>query len=60
MYSLRRLRAIVMNGTRELEPHVIHDRLQASSVPVTLADCRTCLDPCEEGRASRQRLSDNV
>lgn len=36
----------------ELEPHVIHDQLQASSVPVTMADCRTCLDPCEEGHES--------
>ena len=47
MNSLRRLREMMLGS--ELEPHVIYDQLRASSVPVTLADCRTCLDPCEEG-----------
>jgi hypothetical protein len=45
--------------TAELEPKVIHGKLEDSSVPVTLADCRTCLEPCEEGDTSRRRLSDN-
>lgn len=34
----------------ELDPDVIRAQLQAAAVPVTLADCRTCSDPCEEGK----------
>ncbi|GLB33574.1 putative sucrase/ferredoxin-like protein [Lyophyllum shimeji] len=50
MYSLRRLQAMVLGY--EQDPDTIRSQLEAASVPVTSADCRTCSDPCEEGHES--------
>lgn len=47
MYNLRRLQALVMG--HEVNTSVLHTQLEASSVPVSLADCRTCADPCDLG-----------
>ncbi|RDB23227.1 Altered inheritance of mitochondria protein 32 [Hypsizygus marmoreus] len=47
MFSLRGLRAMVLG--HELDPDALRAQLQASAVPVTTSDCRTCSDPCEEG-----------
>lgn len=48
MFSLRRLQSVVLGY--EQDPDIIRDQLQAASVPVTAADCRTCSNPCEEGQ----------
>ncbi|KAJ7045912.1 Sucrase/ferredoxin-like-domain-containing protein [Mycena alexandri] len=47
MSSLRRLRAWAFS--HELNPDNIRAQLDASAVPVSYADCRTCADPCEDG-----------
>ncbi|KAJ6627957.1 Sucrase/ferredoxin-like-domain-containing protein [Mycena sp. CBHHK59/15] len=49
MSSLRRLRAWAFS--HELNPDNIRAKLSASAVPVSLADCRTCSNPCEDGHS---------
>ncbi|KAJ7717628.1 Sucrase/ferredoxin-like-domain-containing protein [Mycena maculata] len=49
MSSLRKLKAWVLS--HELNTDNIRDRLTASAVPVSTADCRVCSDPCEDGHA---------
>ncbi|KAF8897308.1 Sucrase/ferredoxin-like-domain-containing protein [Infundibulicybe gibba] len=36
----------------ELNTNVIHNQLEASAVPVSTVDCRSCPNPCDEGHES--------
>jgi hypothetical protein len=35
----------------------IHAELEAAGVPVSFADCRTCPDPCEDGKKTLSSIS---
>jgi hypothetical protein len=35
----------------------IHAELEAAGVPVSFADCRTCPDPCEDGKKALFSIS---
>lgn len=50
MLGLGLLHSIIFD--REQDPEVIKEQLEAASVPVTVADCRTCANPCDEEHAS--------
>ncbi|KAF8916766.1 Sucrase/ferredoxin-like-domain-containing protein [Mucidula mucida] len=47
MFALRRGLALVLGQDNTLQG--LHAELEASSVPVTYAQCRACPDPCDEG-----------
>lgn len=47
MFALRRGLALVLGQDNSLPR--LHDELEASSVPLTYAQCRACPDPCDEG-----------
>jgi hypothetical protein len=57
MSGLRKLKAWVLK--HELNPDNIREQLGASGVPVSTADCRTCADPCEDGRCATQLKANN-
>lgn len=53
MYSFRRLQAIILGHDDDCdhdhEKDALCSTLRASDVPVSLADCRSCSDPCDLG-----------
>lgn len=53
MYSFRKLQAIVLGHADDCdhdhEKDALCSTLKASDVPVSLADCRSCSDPCDLG-----------
>lgn len=64
MYSFRKLQAIILGHDDDCdhdhEKDALCSTLRASDVPVSLADCRSCSDPCDLGiLANLLLLSDN-
>ncbi|KAK0490735.1 Sucrase/ferredoxin-like-domain-containing protein [Armillaria novae-zelandiae] len=53
MFALRRVAALVLG--QDNSPQGLHAELEASAVPVTNAQCRSCPDPCDEGQISSSR-----
>lgn len=50
-HGIRRLQAMLLG--HNVSPEKLYAELEASSIPVSTADCRTCQDPCDEGACSR-------
>jgi len=48
MNRLKQVLAILLNPTEDLEQ--THAVLEAAGVPVSIADCRSCPNPCEDGK----------
>lgn len=48
MNRLKRLAAILLNPNED--PEQTHAALEAAGVPVSFADCRSCPNPCEDGK----------
>lgn len=48
MITLRRMKALVMGENSDAD--YLRDVLEASSIPITEVDCRTCPEPCDEGQ----------
>lgn len=46
MFTVRRIRSLLGSP---VEKQSIYEQLDASDVPVTSADCRTCSNPCDQG-----------
>jgi hypothetical protein len=55
MNRLKQVLAVLLNPTEDIEQ--THAVLEAAGVPVSIADCRSCPNPCEDGkRASSSRF----
>lgn len=48
--TLRKLKSLVLSQTTDTEQ--IANLLETASVPLHTGDCRSCPDPCTEGRTS--------
>ena len=48
MNRLKQVLAILLNPTED--PEQTHAVLEAAGVPVSIADCRSCPNPCEDGK----------
>lgn len=48
MNRLKQVLAILLNPTED--PEDTHAALEAAGVPVSFADCRSCPNPCEDGK----------
>ncbi|KAF7433289.1 hypothetical protein PC9H_005239 [Pleurotus ostreatus] len=55
-HGIRRLQAMLLG--HNVSPEKLYAELEASSIPVSTADCRTCQDPCDEGHLSYGRRFD--
>ncbi|KAF7355114.1 Altered inheritance of mitochondria protein 32 [Mycena sanguinolenta] len=55
--SLKKLKAFVLGHGKPSSPdNTLYTTLAASGIPVTAADCRTCSNPCDQGRFLTQAL----
>jgi len=48
MNRLKHVLAVLLNPTED--PEQTHAALEAAGVPVSFADCRSCPNPCEDGK----------
>jgi hypothetical protein len=58
MIRLRKVKAMILG--RGVNRENLYGQLEASAVPTSLTDCRTCPDPCDQGKSSgscQHRLS---
>lgn len=54
MNRLKQVLAVLLNPTEDLAQ--THAVLEAAGVPVSIADCRSCPNPCEDGKRAFSSL----
>ena len=47
MFRLRKVMGMIHG--KDLDHESLYEKLEASAIPISVADCRTCSDPCDQG-----------